>query len=126
MSVVYATTLKNTRMTDVVTAIGATGFLNIYTAGGATLLASIPLANPAGTVTNGVLTFSGTPLSESSANGSGVAAAATVTTAANGGGSVVISGLTVVSSGQGDIVLSSTNIVAGQPVTITAASITHG
>lgn len=125
MSVVYSTTLKNTRMTDVVTAIGTTGFLNIYTAGSTTLLASIPLANPAGTVTGGVLTFSGTPLTESSANASGTAAAANVTTAINGGGTVVISGLTV-SSTAGDIVLSSTNIVAGQPVTITSASITHG
>lgn len=125
MAVTYNTTLKNTRMTDVVTSIGATGYLNIYTTGLGTLLASIPLANPCGTVTGGVLTFSGTPLTESSANASGTAAAATVTTAANGGGTVVISGLTV-SSTAGDIVLSSVNIVAGQPVTITSASITHG
>lgn len=125
MSVIYNTTLKNTRMTDVVTAILTAGYLNIYTTGGGTLLASIPLANPAGTVSGGVLTFSGTPLSESSANASGIAASATVTTAVNGGGTVIISGLTV-SSTSGDIVLSSTNIVAGQPVTITSASITHG
>jgi hypothetical protein len=121
----YNTTLKNTRMTDVVTAIGATGFLNIYTAGLALLLATIPLANPAGTVSGGVLTFSGTPLTESSANASGTAAAANVTTATGGTGTIVISGLTV-SSTSGDIVLSSTNIVAGQPITITSASITHG
>lgn len=125
MSVVYNTTLKNTRMTDVVTAIGAAGYLNIYTAGLATLLASIPLANPAGTVSAGVLTFSGTPLSDSSADASGTAAAATISTAISGGGTVIVTGLTV-SSSAGDIVLSSTNIVAGQPVTITSASITHG
>jgi hypothetical protein len=125
MSFVYNTTLKSTRMTDVVTAIGTTGFLNIYTTGLGTLLASIALANPAGTVTSGVLSFSGTPLTESSANASGTAAAATVTTASAGGGTVIISGLTV-SSTLGDIILSSTNIVAGQPVTITSASITHG
>lgn len=125
MAIVYNATLKSTRMTDVVTALGTTGFLNIYTTGGGTLLASIPFSNPAGTVTGGVLTFSGTPLTESSANASGTAATATLTTAANGGGTVVASGLTV-SSSAGDLVLSSTNIVAGQPVTITAASITHG
>ena len=125
MSIVYNTTLKNTRMTDVVTAIGGTGFLNLYTANGGTLLASIALANPAGTVTTGVLTFSGTPLTEASANASGTATYANVTTATGGTGTVVISGLTV-SSSAGDIVLSSTNIVAGQPVTITSASITHG
>jgi hypothetical protein len=125
MAVTYNTTLKNTRMTDVVTAIGSTGYLNIYTAGLGTLLASIPLANPAGTVTSGVLTFSGTPLTESSANASGTAAAATVTTASNGGGTTIISGLTV-STSAADIILSSTSIVSGQPVTITSASITHG
>jgi hypothetical protein len=125
MAVVYNTTLKNTRMTSVVTAIGTTGFLNIYTTGLGTLLASIALANPAGTVSGGVLSFSGTPLTEASANASGTAAVANVTTAASGGGTVIISGLTV-SSSSGDIVLSSTNIVAGQPVTITSASITHG
>lgn len=125
MSVTYNATLKNTRMTDVVTAIGATGFINLYTTGLGTRLASIALANPAGTVSGGVLTFSGTPLTESSADASGTAAVATVTTAAAGGGTVVISGLTV-SSTSGDIVLSSVNIVAGQPVTLTSASITHG
>jgi len=125
MSVVYSTTLKNTRMTDVVTAIGAAGFLNIYTSGGTTLLATIPLANPAGSVTGGVLTFGGMPITEASANASGTAAVATVSTATGGTGTVIISGLTV-SSTSGDIVLSSTNIVAGQPVTITSGSITHG
>jgi len=125
MSVNYNTTLKNTRMTDVVTAIGATGYLNIYTSGLGTLLASVPLANPAGTVTGGVLSFSGAPLTDTSANASGTAAAATVTTAVDGGGTVIISGLTV-SATSGDIVVSSTNLVAGQPFTITSASITHG
>lgn len=125
MSVIYNATLKNTRMTDVVTAIGATGFLNIYTAGLATRLSSIALANPAGTVTSGVLSLSGTPLTESAADASGTAAAANITTAAAGGGTVIVSGLTV-SSTSGDIVLSSTNIVAGQPVTLTTGSITHG
>ena len=125
MAVTYNTTLKNTRMTDVVTAIGTTGYLNIYTSNGGTLLASIALANPAGTVTSGVLTFSGTPLTEASASASGTATYANVTTASAGGGTVVISGLTV-SSSAGDIVLSSTSIVSGQPVTITSAAITHG
>lgn len=122
MSVVYATSLKSTRMGDVVTAIGTGGKLKIYSAGGTTLLAQISLANPCGTVSGAVLTFSGTPLTETSADASGTAAVATIT---DSSGTVVISGLTV-SSTSGDIVLSSTNIVAGQPITITAASITHG
>jgi hypothetical protein len=127
MSVTYNTTLKNTRMTDVVTALGTAAFINIYTAGLAVLLCSIALPNPAGTVSAGVLTFSGTPLSDPSADASGTAAAATCTTAVDGGGTLVISGLTVGSVvGATDIVLSSTNVVIAQPVTITTASITHG
>jgi hypothetical protein len=122
MAVVYATTLKNTRMGDVVTAIGTAGKIKIGTAAMASVLAQISLANPAGTVNNGVLTFAGVPLTEQSADANGTAAAAQVVDSA---GDVIISGLTV-SSSSGDIILSSTNIVAGQPVTITAASITHG
>src|ERR1035437_886045 len=123
MSATYNATLKNTRMTDVVTAIGTAGYLNFYSAT-PTLLASLPLANPAGTVTGGILTFT-VPITDSSADASGTAASASVSTAIDGGGTVVISGLTV-SSTVGDIVLSSTNIVAGQPVTVTAAWIMHG
>lgn len=122
MSVVYNTTLKNTRMTSVVTALGSGAKLKIYNAGLSTLLAQIALANPAGTVTGGVLSISSTPLTEASADATGTAAAATVVDASN---VVIISGLTV-SSTAGDIVLSSTNIVAGQPVTVTSGSITHG
>lgn len=122
MSVIYNATLKSTRMTSVVTALGSAAKLKIGTTGMGTVLSIINLANPAGTVSAGVLTFSGTPLTEASADASGTAAAAIVV---DGSGTTVISGLTV-SSSAGDIVLSSTNIVAGQPVTITSASITHG
>jgi hypothetical protein len=122
MSVTYNTTLKNTRLTDVVTAIGSGGKIKLYTAGLGTLLAQINLPNPAGTVSAGVLTFSGTPLTEASADNSGIAASATIV---DGSGTVIVSGLTV-SSTSGDIVLSSVNIVAGQPVTLTTATITHG
>lgn len=122
MSVIYNSTLKSTRMTDVVTALGASAKIKLGTAAMGTVLAIINLPNPAGTVTGGVLTFSGTPLTEASADASGTAAAAVVV---DGSNVTIISGLTV-SSTSGDIVLSSTNIVAGQPVTITAASITHG
>lgn len=122
MSVVYRASLKNTRMTDVVTDIGSAGILEIGTAGMGTVLATINLANPAGTVSGGVLTFSGTPLTVSSAANSGTAAAARVR---NGSATDIITGLTV-SSSSGDIVVSSTNVVAGQPFTITSASITHG
>src|ERR1035437_1485364 len=124
MSVTYNATLKNTRMTDVVTAIGATGFLNIYSAA-PVLLASISLDNPAGTVTGGVLTFTSTPRTDSTADGTGTASGETITTARVGGGTLLVSGRTVGPTAT-DIVLPSRNIIADQPVAITAMSITHG
>src|ERR1035437_1415541 len=111
MSVTYNITLKNTRMTDVVTAIGTGGYLNFYSST-PTLLASLPMSNPAGTVTGPVLTFT-VPLTDTTADASGIAASATISTAVDGGGTVVISGLSVGTVAT-DIVLSSTNIVAGQ------------
>jgi hypothetical protein len=122
MPVNYNTTLKNTRMTAVVTSIGSAGKIEIGTTLMAVVLATINLSNPCGTVSGGVLTFSGTPLTVSSAANSGTAANARVR---DGSNTDIITGLTV-SSTSGDIVLSSTNIVAGQPVTLTSASITHG
>jgi hypothetical protein len=127
MSVIYDTTLKNTRMTAVVTAIdnGGAGSLLFGTSSGfagANLLATIAFSATCGTVSGGVLTFSGTPLVDASAANTGTAAEAEVE---DGVGHVVISGLTVATSAA-DIVLSSTSIVSGQSVTITAATITHG
>lgn len=120
MSIVYNATLKNTRMTDVVTAIGATGHLLIGTAGMASTLADITLANPCGTVTGGVLTFT-TPRSDTSADNTGAAAAAKITD----GASDIVTGLTV-GTGAENIVLNSTSITQFQTVTLNSGAITHG
>jgi hypothetical protein len=112
-------------MTDVVAAIDAgtpPGYLEIGTAAMALLLATIFFDTTCGTVSGGVLTFSSTPLTCASAANSGTAAAAR---ARNAAGTDIITGLTVGLGGT-DIVLSSVSIVAGQPVTLTAATITHG
>lgn len=122
MAVTYVTALKTTRMEAVVTAIGASGKLEIGTAGMGAILATIPLANPAGTVTNGVLNFTAAGMSDTSADNSGTAAAARIRTGADAD---VITGLTVGTSGS-DINLDSVSITAGQTVTITSAAITHG
>jgi hypothetical protein len=127
MSVIYDISLKNTRMSAVVSAIdnGGAGSLLFGTSSGfagANLLASITFNATCGTVSGGVLTFSSTPLVDSSAANTGTAAEGEVE---DGVGHVVISGLTI-STSAADINLSSTSIVAGQSVTLTAASITHG
>lgn len=122
MAVTYTTAVKNARLSAVVTQIGATGVLEIGTAGMATVLATIALNSTAGTVSGGVLTFSGFPKSDTSADNSGTAAAARIRTAQ--GGTDIVTGLTVGTSGS-DINLDSVSITAGQTVTINSATITH-
>ena len=122
MPVTYTTAVKNARLSAVVTQIGSTGVLEIGTTGMATVLATIALDSTAGTATSGVLTFSGFPKSDASADATGTAAAARIRTAT--GGTDIVTGLTVGTSGQ-DINLNSTSISAGQTVTINSATITH-
>lgn len=121
MAVTYTTAVKNSRLSAVVTAIGAAGVLEIGTTGMGTVLATIPLSNPAGTVSGGVLAISA-PVSDTSADNTGTAAAARIRTAS--GGTDIVTGLTVGTSGT-DIVLDSVSITAGQTVTINSATITH-
>ncbi len=126
MPVTYTNAVKIARMAAVVTQAGATAVLEIGTAGMATVLATINLANPiAGAATGaGVLTLSGFPRSDTSADATGTAAAARIRTAT--GGTDIITGLTVtLTGGGGDIQLDSLSITAGQTVTINSASITH-
>lgn len=122
MAVTYTTAVKNARLDAVVTQIGSTGVLEIGTTGMGTVLATIALGNPAGTSSSGILTFSGFPRSDTSADATGTAAAARIRTAS--GGTDIITGLTVGTSAS-DINLDSVSITAGQTVTITSATITH-
>lgn len=124
MAVTYTTAVKNARMTAVRDQIdlgAGAGVLQIGTTGMATVLAEITLNDPSGTITGGILTLSGFPKSDTSANAAGTAAAARIRDSA---GTDVITGLTVGTSGT-DIILDNTNIAAGQTVTINSATITH-
>jgi hypothetical protein len=100
------------------------GVLEIGTAGMATVLAQIPLADPCGTVSGGVLTFGGMPRSDPSANATGIAAAARIR---NSAGDDIITGMTVsVTGGSGDVQLNSVAVEAGSRVDIISCAITHG
>lgn len=124
MAINYSTTVKNSRLTvvrDAIDAGSAAGTLEIGTTGMGTVLATISLADPCGTVSAGVLTFT-TPVSDTNADATGTAAAARIK---DSNGTVIISGLTVGTSGS-DINLSSIGITAGDTVSITGATITHG
>lgn len=121
MPVTYTTAVKNARMSAVVTQIGETGVLEIGTSNMGTVLVTINLDNPAGTVSNAVLTFSGFPKSVT-ATATGTAAAARIRTAT--GGTDIVTGLTVGTSGA-NINLDNTSIAATQQITISSATITH-
>lgn len=122
MAVTYTTAVKNARMSAVVTQAGTTAVLEIGTTAMGTVLATIPLQNPIGTVASAILTLTGTPLSDTAADATGTAAAARIRTTT--GGTDIITGLTVGTSGS-DINLDSTSITTGQTVTINSATITH-
>lgn len=135
MAVTYSTSVKNNRMQQVADAIAGltyaastgsatAGTLVIGTSAlsGATgVLATINLNSTPGSVSGGVLTLSGTPLS-ATASATGTAAKAELR---NNAGTVVVSGLTVSTSGA-DINLNSTAISTGQTVTVSSGTITHG
>jgi hypothetical protein len=124
MTIVYSTAVKNNRMTQVNTALGAAGVLVIGTSAlsGATgVLATVPLANPAGAVAGGVLTLGGMPRS-ATATAAGTAAKAELR---DSGGTVVASGLTVGLSGA-DIIIGTVTISVGLTVQLNSGAITHG
>lgn len=121
MPVNYSASVINSRLQVVLSAIdaGGAGTLNLLNSSGGTLV-SFTLANPAGTISSGVLTFSGLSLIASVAQ-SGTATGANIEDASS---NIVVSGLTV-NSATPDIILSPTSaMVAGQTVAIIQATIT--
>lgn len=123
MAVNYNATLKDSRMTAVMNAIDggpAAGYIEICSAGYAAVLATITLADPCGSVSSAVLTFT-MPKSDTSADATGTAAIARIKDST---GTAVVSGLTVGTS-VSDIVLTSVGITIGDTVTLTSATITH-
>jgi hypothetical protein len=135
MSVVYSSTLKNNRMQLVADLIaGKTAASSVGSATAGTLvigtsslsgvtgvLVSFTLGTTPGTVSSGVLTISGTPLT-ATASGTGTAAKAELR---DNAGNVIVSGLTVGTSAT-DIIINATAISSGQSVTLSSGTITHG
>lgn len=122
MAMTYSTALKTARMNAIVTTAGSGAKLEIGTTGMATVLASFTFGSVLGTVSGDTLTFSGMPLSDTSADNTGVAAEARIRTSGNVD---VITGLTV-SSTSGNIILDNTSIKAGQTVNLNSGTIQHG
>lgn len=131
MALAFATTLRNTMLDAIKTALDAgsgAALIRIYdgtrpaTGGSATtLLAELTCSDPsAGSAASGVLTFSSIT-QDSSANASGTA---TWFRMVDSAATFVMDG-NVGTSGS-DMNLTSTSITSGQPVAITSATITAG
>jgi len=127
MAVTYSTFAINYRLLGVVDAIdagGGNGYLTLLV--GSTVVSTISLARPAGTVDAGVLTFSGTLLDPAAA-GTGLVTEGRIYDST---GTLIISGLTVgipPSTGYDILIsngLNSTLITAGQTVALLSAQIT--
>lgn len=124
MALTYSNTIKDARMTAVLTAVDAQtahATLEICTSAYATVLSTITLAKPSFSEASQALTLLGVPLQDSSAANNGTAAVARIK---DGVGTVQINNLTV-GVGSGDIQLGSTTISSGEVVQITSGTITH-
>ena len=126
MSVTYTIPAINGRLLGLIAAVVAAGNGSLILLAGASVVSTISLANPFGTVDNGVLTFSGTLLDPAAA-GTGFITSAIITDA---NGVIMISGLTVgIAPTPGyDIYINNghntTEIDAGQTVQVLSAQIT--
>lgn len=127
MGIRYRAALRTQRMQDVADDIDSgsgAGFLEICTVGYALVLATIPLADPCGSVSGDALTFD-VPQSDTAADASGNAAIARIK---NSDGVVIVDQMTVGNTGGSEHIIlnqGNTAIVAGQAVTVTAFVITH-
>lgn len=132
MAVNYSATLKTNRMqlvADLIASKVAAAATGSALAGSiviqdasSVVLATIALPTTAFTVSGSVATLQGVPLSDSSADATGTATKAEIR---NNAAAVIVTGLTVGVSAS-DIILTSTSITAGQTVTITSGTLTHG
>lgn len=124
MAVTYASAVKDARMTAVKDAIDggpSFGKLVIRDSGNNPLV-TILFDDPCGTVSGGVLTFSGLPNS-ATASATGTADNAIITDSTD---ATLISGLTVGTAAT-DVIIDNTSINSGQTVNLNATStITHG
>ena len=124
MAVIYASSVRTSRMNAVETALDAgsgAAVLEIGDSGFATTLVSFTLSDPAGTVSGDVLSGSGLPKT-TTASASGTAAEARLK---DSSGNIVVSGLTVGTSSANVIISPSTSITSGQSCSLDTFTLTH-
>lgn len=128
MAFAISTTVRNNMLDEITTAIGGTGKIRIYdgvrpSSGGTatTLLAELPLSNPAApAASSGTLTFT-VPVEDTSANATGTATWGRIV---DGSNTFICDFGVTASGGGGELELITTSIIATQPVKITSFTIT--
>lgn len=127
MAIQYGIATINARLLVVRDAIDAGGGNgNLILLAGPTIISTVALARPCGTVSAGVLTFSGLPLIDPSATATGSVTTARIEDSV---GNTVVSNFSVgIPLSGADIIMSnglnSTLITAGQTVSVLSATIT--
>ncbi len=130
MTTQYDLTYRSTTMSDLVSRLGTTPYLLLYTgaqpancaaSATGTLLASLPGSNPAGTVASGELTFSA--FTTENATASGTAGYYRLCTSA-AGTTCIQQGSCGLSGSGADLILDNTSIASGQPFSVTSWTIT--
>lgn len=132
----YTATHRNNAMTDLVTAIGSTGYMvilsgsqpaSVSTVDSGTVLAALPLSSTAGTVSSGVLTFNA--VTSENASASGTAAHFLICTTSSTANCVAASSTTRIIQGSvatsgADLNFSSTSFTSGETISISSFTIT--
>lgn len=128
MAIQYSTTHRTNNMTDIVTALGGTAFLLIYTgaapancgtAASGTLLASLACSATAGTVSSGVLTMNAI----TSANAGNTGTAGYWRLCTSSAGTTCVAQGSVGTSGA-DLNFPSTSFTSGESISVTSFTVT--
>lgn len=136
MAITYSSTLRTTRITAVLTAINAgsgAGKLKLYNgtksdAAGSTLLATVTLADPAGTISGQVLNLDCDPVLTATVDAAATSTGKNATWARfTDSDDAMVADMTVTATGGGgDIELSNVTLIAGGEVSIDSGVITEG
>lgn len=132
----YTTTHRNNAMSDLVTAVGSTGYLMIVTGAQpasvatvdtGTVLVALPLSATMGTVSGGVLTFNA--ITATAATAAGTAAHFLICTTSSTSNCEAASSTTriiqgSVSTSGADLNFSSTSFTVGETISVTSFTIT--
>ena len=128
MTIQYSTTHRTNDVADIATQAGSTAYLLIYsgsppancaTAASGTLLASLPMSNPIGTASSGVLTMSA--ITSEAAAATGTAGYWRICTSS--AGTTCVAQGTVGTSGA-DLNFPSTSFTSGETISISSFTIT--